>query len=119
MRSADWATRTFEGTSFPIVLFAELIGDRAKAWARELEDAFMIVLYEASLLRASIVIGSERPHVVVLASTVAPERTQAVRDAARDVGAEVLALPLDMPPAQMRSLVERAVTEALGRRSAR
>ena len=103
--------RTAEGTSWPIVLFAELVGARAEEWRRALEDAHIIVLYEPSVLRAAVVVEAERPSVVVLASSIASERTQAVRDAARDAGAEVLALPLDSPPDEVRMLVERRLAK--------
>jgi len=111
--------RTAEGTSWPIVLFAELVGARAEEWRRALEDAHIIVLYEPSVLRAAVVVAAERPSVVVLASTIAAERTQAVRDAARDAGAEVLALPPDAPPDEVRMLVERRIANVKTRQHSR
>lgn len=119
VRPSDPAMRTEEGTSWPIVLFAELVGERAEGWRRALEEASMIVLSEASVLRAAVVVSSERPYVVLVPSTIAAERTQAVRDAARDVGAELLALPLDSPPSEVRLLVERRIAIVAARRSKR
>lgn len=108
--------RTVEGLSWPIVLFAELVGARAEAWRQALEDASMIVLAEASVLRAAVVVASERPHVVVVPASVPLERTQAVRDAARDVEAELLSLGLDTPPEEVRARVEAAVARVKTRR---
>ncbi|MBX3186817.1 MAG: hypothetical protein KF819_07375 [Labilithrix sp.] len=107
------ALRTVEGTSWPIVLFVELLGERAKAWSRALEEANIIVLSEASILRAAFVVTSERPHVVLVASSLPSERTQVVRDAARDIGAEVLSLAPDLAPSAVRSLVEKSLATVL------
>ena len=116
MKHSEPGMRTVEGLSWPIVLFAELVGSRADAWRQALEDASMIVLSEASVLRAAVVVASERPHVVVVPSSVPAERTRAVRDAARDAGAELLALPFDAPPADVRLLVEKAIEVVRARR---
>jgi len=104
--------RTTEGTSWPIVLFVELTGDRAKAWSRAVEEANIIVLAEASILRAALVVRSEKPHVVVLSAALPPERTQVVMDAVTEVGAELLPLKPDATPAEVRALVEKSVAAA-------
>ena len=106
--------RTMEGTTWPIVLMAELACDRAEAWRRALEEANVIVLTEGSLLRAAVVIATEHPHVVIVPSAAPLERTQAVRDAARDAGSELLAVPLDLAPAELRASVEAAISARLG-----
>lgn len=114
--SAD-EVRTVEGTSWPIVLFVELTGDRAKAWSKSLEEANIIVLSEASILRAAMVVTSERPHVVVMSAALPLERTQVVREAAKDVGAELLSLRTDMSPADLRPFVENAIRGVMARRA--
>lgn len=116
MKQSEPGMRTVEGLSWPIILLAELVGARAEAWRRALEDANMIVLAEASVLRAAVVIASERPHVVIVPASVPAERTQAVRDAARDADAELLSLPMDAPPDDVRVLVEKAVDVVRARR---
>lgn len=116
MKSSDPSLRTVEGLSWPIVLMAEVVGDRADAWRKALEEANMIVLSEGSLLRASVVVQSERPMVVLVASNIPVERTRAVRDAARDVGAELLVVPMDAPPSEVKLLVERRVAAVKAKR---
>lgn len=116
MKQSEPGMRTVEGLSWPIVLFAEIVGARADAWRRALEDASMIVLAEASVLRAAVVIASERPHVVIVPASVPGERMQAVRDAARDAGAELVALPFDAQADDVRLVVERAVERSRARR---
>lgn len=111
--AAEEPQRTVEGTSWPIVLFVELTGDRAEAWSRALEEANMIVLAEASILRAALVVRSEKPHVVVLSAALPPERTQVVKDAVAEVGGELLSLKTDLSPAETRALVEKSVAVAL------
>jgi hypothetical protein len=114
--SEDDALRTVEGTSWPIVLFVELLGERAKAWARALEEANIIVLTEASILRAAIVVRSERPHVVIVAASLPSEHTQVVRDAAREIGADLLLLAPDVPASTVKSLVEKSLSTVLANR---
>lgn len=116
MKPSEPGMRTVEGLSWPIVLFAELVGARAEAWRRALEDASIIVLSEASVLRAAVVIASERPQVVVVPASVPAERTRAVRDAARDAGAELLSLPVGAQPDDVRLLVEKAIETVRARR---
>lgn len=112
MPSGDDQLPTVEGTSWPIVLFVELIGARAKEWARALEEANIIVLNEGSILRAAFVVASEKPSVVLLPGTLPVERTQVVRDAARDVGAALVSLVPTQTPAEVKALVEHAIASA-------
>ena len=116
MKGSDPSMRTVEGLSWPIVLMAELVGERADAWRRSLEEAHMIVLAEGSLLRAAVVVQAERPMVVLVTSNIPAERTRAVRDAARDVGAELLVVPMDAPPSEVKLLVERRIAAVKAKR---
>lgn len=116
MKGSDPSLRTVEGLSWPIVLMAELVGERAEAWRKNLEEANMIVLAEGSLLRAAVVVAAERPMVVLVASNIPAERTRAVRDAARDCDAELLAVPMDAPADEVRLLVERRIAAVKARR---
>lgn len=116
MKGSDPSLRTVEGLSWPIVLMAELVGERADAWRRALEEANMIVLAEGSLLRATVVVREERPMVVLVTSNMPAERTRAVRDAARDVDAELLVVPMDAPPSEVKMLVERRVSAVKAKR---
>jgi len=109
MPSGDDQLPTVEGTTWPIVLFVELIGARAKEWARALEEANIIVLNEGSILRAAFVVTSEKPSVVLLPGTLPVERTQVVRDAARDIGSAIVSLVPTQTPAEVRALVEHAI----------
>jgi hypothetical protein len=54
--------------------------------------------------------------VVLVAANIPSERTKAVRDAAREVGAELLVIPMDAPPSEVRLLVERCVAVVNARR---
>lgn len=109
MKGSDPSLRTVEGLSWPIVLMAELVGERADAWRKALEEAQMIVLAEGSLLRAAVVVQQERPMVVLVTSNIPAERTAAVRESARDVGAALLVVPMDAPPDEVKMLVERRI----------
>jgi hypothetical protein len=109
MKGSDPSLRTVEGLSWPIVLMAELVGERADAWRKALEEAQMIVLAEGSLLRAAVVVQQERPMVVLVTSNIPAERTAAVRESARDVGAALLVVPMDAPPEEVKMLVERRI----------
>jgi hypothetical protein len=119
MASGDDQGATVEGTSWPIVLFVELIGARAKEWSRTLEEANIIVLSEGSILRAAFVVTSERPSVVLLPGTLPVERTQVVRDAAKDIGAEILTLVPTQTPAEVKALVEFAIANVKKARGAK
>ena len=107
----DDPQKTVQGTSWPIVLFAELTGDRATEWTRVLEDANIIVLVEPSIVRAAMIATREKPHVVVVPASLPSERTERVREAARDVGADVLTLSLELSASQVKGLVEKSLTK--------
>ena len=107
--------RTVRGTTWPIVLFAELTGDRAKAWTTALEEANIIVLTEPSVIRAAMIATREKPHVVVVPASLPNERTEKVRDAARDVGADVLTLSLELSASQAHNLVEKSLKKRMKR----
>jgi len=116
MKGSDPSLRTVEGLSWPIVLMAELVGERADAWRKALEEAQMIVLSEGSILRAAVVVAQEKPMVVLVASNMPVDRTRAVRDAARDVDAELLVVAPDAPPSEVKMLVERRIAAVKTRR---
>lgn len=116
MKGSDPSLRTVEGLSWPIVLMAELVGERADAWRKALEEANMIVLSEGSILRAAVVVATEKPMVVLVASNMPVDRTRAVRDAARDVDAELLVVAPDAPPSEVKLLVERRIAAVKARR---
>lgn len=81
---------TVEGMVWAIVLLVELSAPQVAALRTELESASLIVLAEGSMLRASQLVADQKPHVVVAPSSLPAERTQVLRDAAKDVGLEVM-----------------------------
>lgn len=81
---------TVEGMVWAIVLLVELGAPQVAALKAELESASIIVLVEGSMLRASQLVADQKPHVVVAPSSLPVERTQVLRDAAKDVGLEVM-----------------------------
>ena len=116
MKGSDPSLRTVEGLSWPIVLMAELVGPVADTWRKALEEANMIVLAEGSVLRAANVVREEQPMVVLVASNMPVDRTRAVRDAARDTGAELLVVAPDAPASEVKMLVERRIAAVKSRR---
>jgi hypothetical protein len=111
----DAHQRTVEGTTWPMVLLAELAGDEVAAWTRALEDANIIVLKEPSIIRAAMITEREKPHVVIVPASLPSERTQKIRSAARDVGADVLTLSVELSASQVRNLVEKSLHQRLKR----
>lgn len=81
---------TVEGMVWAIVLLVELGGPQIAALRAELESASIVVLVEGSMLRAAQLVAEQKPHVVVAPSSLPVERTQVLRDAAKDVGLEVM-----------------------------
>jgi hypothetical protein len=81
---------TVDGMAWAIVLLVELGAPRIAALRAELESASIIVLVEGSMLRASQLVSEQKPHVVLAPSSLPVERTQVLRDAAKDVGLEVM-----------------------------
>lgn len=81
---------TVEGVSWAIVVLVELGVPQAKALTRELESAQIIVLVEGSMLRAAMLVTEQRPHLMVLPASLPLERTQVLRDTAKETGTEVM-----------------------------
>ena len=81
---------TVEGMVWAIVLFVELNAPQIAALRAKLESASIIVLVEGSMLRAAQLVAEQRPHVVVAPSSLPLERTQVLRDAAKEIGLEVM-----------------------------
>ena len=100
---------TVEGMVWPIVLLVELTPTQVDALSRELESAAIIVLVEGSMLRASQIVKEQRPHIVVAPSALPIERTQVMRDAARELGIEVLLVSATAAPEIVFDDVREAV----------
>jgi CheY-like chemotaxis protein len=83
-------SETVEGMVWAVVLLVELSAPRISALRTQLESASIIVLVEGSMLRASQIVAEQRPHVVVAPASLPLERTQVLRDAAKDIGLEVM-----------------------------
>jgi hypothetical protein len=73
-----------------IVLLVELNAPLIAALKADLESASIIVLVEGSMLRASQLVAEQRPHVVIAPLSLPAERTQVLRDAAKEIGLEVM-----------------------------
>jgi hypothetical protein len=83
-------SETVEGMVWAIVLLVELSAPQNAALRAQLESASIIVLVEGSMLRASQLVADQKPHVVVAPSSLPVERTQVLRDAAKEIGLEVM-----------------------------
>ena len=81
---------TIEGMVWAIVLLVELTAPMNAALRAQLESASIIVLVEGSMLRAAQLVAEQKPHVVVAPSSLPVERTQVLRDAAKEIGLEVM-----------------------------
>ncbi len=81
---------TVEGMIWAIVLLVELTAPQIAALKVQLESASIIVLVEGSMLRAAQLVAEQKPHVVVAPSSLPVERTQVLRDAAKEIGLEVM-----------------------------
>lgn len=86
----DERVETVEGMVWAIVLLVELGAPQVAALKSQLESASIIVLVEGSMLRAAQLVAEQKPHVVVVPSSLPVERTQVLRDSAKDVGLEVM-----------------------------
>lgn len=111
---------TVEGMVWAIVLLVELGAPQVAALRTELESASIIVLVEGSMLRAAQLVADQKPHVVVAPSSLPAERTQVLRDSAKDVGLEVMLVDAkadvsatvhDVRAAVARVAVKRASTK--------
>ncbi len=107
--------KTVRGTTWPMVLLAEITGERAKSWTAALEDHNIIVLLEPSVIRAAMIATREQPHVVIVPASLPNERTEKVREAARDIGADVLTLSLELSATQVADLVEKSLKKRMKR----
>ena len=83
-------SETVEGMVWAIVLLVELTAPQIAALRAQLESASIIVLVEGSMLRAAQLVAEQKPHVVVAPSSLPGERTQVLRDAAKEIGLEVM-----------------------------
>jgi DNA-binding NtrC family response regulator len=83
-------SETVEGMVWAIVLLVELTAPQNAALRAQLESASIIVLVEGSMLRAAQLVAEQKPHVVVAPSSLPQERTQVLRDAAKEIGLEVM-----------------------------
>lgn len=110
---------TVEGMVWPIVVLVELAVAQVDALSRELESASIIVLVEGSMLRASQMVKEQKPHVVVAPSSLPIERTQVLRDAARDLGIEVILVSATAAPEIVVDDVRAAVTRVVKQRPPR
>jgi hypothetical protein len=89
---------TVEGMVWPIVLLVELPPGQTDTLTKQLQGASAIVLVEGSMLRAAQQVRSQRPDVVVAPAALETSgRTQVLRDAAREIGIEVMFVPAGTP----------------------
>lgn len=83
-------SETVEGMVWAIVLLVELTAPQNAALRAQLESASIIVLVEGSMLRAAQLVAEQKPHVIVAPSSLPVERTQVLREAAKEIGLEVM-----------------------------
>jgi hypothetical protein len=109
---------TVEGISWPIVVLVELAVPQVESLRRALENASIIVLVEGSMLRASQIVKEERPHLVMAPASLPSERTQVLRDAAREAGIELMLLSAKADPAFVVEDVHEAIARSKANREA-
>lgn len=109
---------TVEGMVWAIVLLVELGAPQVASLKAELESASIIVLVEGSMLRASQLVADQKPHVVVAPSSLPVERTQVLRDAAKDIGLEVMLVNAASNADSLVHDVRAAVARVSARRAA-
>jgi DNA-binding NtrC family response regulator len=111
---------TVEGMVWAIVLLVELTAPQIAALRAKLESASIIVLVEGSMLRAAQLVAEQKPHVVVAPSSLPLERTQVLRDAAKEIGLEVMLVGAnanaDSIVHDVRAAVARVSTRRAGTR---
>lgn len=110
---------TVEGMAWPIVVLVELVAAQAEKLTRALESSSMIVLVEGSMLRASQIVKEQKAHVVVAPSSLPAERTHVLRDAARELGIDVLLITAQASPELVVDDVRDCVARVMKARSAR
>jgi capsular polysaccharide biosynthesis protein len=104
---------TVEGVSWAIVVLVELAATQAREVTRALESAQIIVLSEGSMLRAAVLVTAQRPHVVVAPSSLPLERTQVLRDTAKETGTEVMLVDAHGDTAEIVMDVRAAVARVM------
>ncbi|MDB5220121.1 MAG: hypothetical protein JWO86_8048 [Myxococcaceae bacterium] len=107
---------TVEGMVWAIVLLVELNAPQIAALKAQLESASIIVLVEGSMLRASQLVADQKPHVVVAPSSLPVERTQVLRDAAKEIGLEVMLVAANTDTSSIVHDVRAAVARVSARR---
>jgi hypothetical protein len=109
---------TVEGMVWAVVLLVELGTPLVAALRAQLESASLVVLVEGSMLRAAQLVAEQKPHVVVAPSSLPPERTQVLRDSAKDVGLEVMLVDAKGDPNAIVHDVRAAVARVAVKRAA-
>jgi DNA-binding response OmpR family regulator len=109
--------KTIDGMEWPIVLLVELAGAEIDALTRALQEENVLVLVEESMPRAVLHVSAHRPHVVVARGSLPAERTQALRDAARDANTEVVLAASATDTTALRAQIGEALARAITRRA--
>ncbi|MDB4937103.1 MAG: hypothetical protein JWP87_4075 [Labilithrix sp.] len=112
-------SETVEGMVWAVVLLVELGAPQVAALRAGLESASIVVLVEGSMLRASQLVAEQRPHVVVAPASLPAERTHVLRDAAKDVGLEVMLVGATANTDSIVHDVRAAVARVSAKRSGR
>jgi hypothetical protein len=115
MTSKD--SETVEGMVWAVVLLVELGAPQIAALTAGLESASIIVLVEGSMLRAAQLVAEQKPHVIVAPSSLPAERTHVLRDAAKDVGLEVMLVGANANADSIVHDVRAAIARVSARRS--
>jgi DNA-binding response OmpR family regulator len=110
---------TVEGMVWAVVLLVELSAPQNAALRAALESASIIVLAEGSMLRAAQLVAEQKPHVIVAPASLPVERTQVLRDAAKEVGLEVMLVGAKANADSIVHDVRAAVARVSARRSHR
>jgi hypothetical protein len=109
--------KTLDGMEWPIVLLVELAGKEIEALTRALQDENVLVLTEGSMLRAAMHVTAHKPHVVVAPASLPAERTQTLRDAARDSAIELVLAANAADTATLKTQIAEALARAVARRA--
>lgn len=109
---------TVEGVSWAMVVLVELAAPQIAALTKELESSSIIVVAEGSMLRAANLVVAQRPHVVVAPSSLPVERTQVLRDAAREVGIQVMLIAASADTLAVANDVREAIAKVTKKASA-
>lgn len=98
------------------MLLVELAGKEIEALTRALQEDDVLVLTEGSMLRASMHVAAHRPHVVIAPASLPVERTQTLRDAARESATELVLVGKVNDLGMVRTQVADAIARSLARR---